>query len=57
MDDRKRCGISVCITYVVLSVLCLFLALIPFSGLQRLLIDLPIIPQIRVADAIGLGPC
>ncbi len=57
MNDRKRCGISVCITYVVLSILCLFLALIPFSGLQRLLIDLPIIPQIRVADAIGLGPC
>ena len=59
MNDRKLCGISVCITYVVLSILCLFLALsglIPFAGLQRFLIDLPIILQIRVADAIGLGP-
>lgn len=60
MNDRKLCGISVCITYVVLSILCLFLALsglIPFSGLQRFLIDLPIIRRSGSRMRSAWGPC
>lgn len=59
MNNRTLSGISVCVTYALVSGLCVFIALsglVPLPGVQRLLLNLPIRLQIVVADAIGLGP-
>jgi len=59
MNDRKLCGIGVCITYVLLaavSVSSVLSGLVTHPGVGRFLLNWPIRLQIAVADAIGLGP-
>jgi len=59
MNERKLCGIRVCLTYALLGAISVALplsGLVTHSGVIGFLLNWPIRLQIFVADAIGFGP-